>query len=774
MHVQLRFVALEVSPARRCKRPRAVSSTALRGARQGRHGSPTSAQPVPIGVLGTVPSPSGQSIGKTPVSSIASRWRRTLIGALAEDRARWPLWLPVAFGSGIGLYFGLPWEPPLLVVLAPPLVLSALAWRLRLREKALWPVLVLFFATLGTLVAAGRTALVDTVLLDRPLWADIEGIVERSERRPSDVRLTVGGLRISADRPPSSQPDRVRIVVRTSERLPDIGDRIRFRARLSPPPPPSVPGGFDFQRSAFFDGLGAVGFAIGEPEILSAAAEDGLSLGVAALRSTVAQRLSAALPGETGAVAAALIVGERAGLDEATVAAFRDSGLAHLLAISGLHMGLVAGTLFGAIRLALCLVPGIALRWPVKKIAALTALAGSAAYLLLAGAPVPTQRAFLMTGVVLLAILVDREAVTLRLVALAGFSVLILRPDALVGASFQLSFAAVVALVAAYESWRSARIGAGYDGPARWAVSAARYIVGVAATSLIASLATAPFVTYHFQALALGGLAANLFAVPLTAFVTMPAGIAGLLAMPFGLEAWVLPAMGVGIDTTLSVAEHVVAATGPAASVYPLPVAGIVAVALGGCWIVIWRTRLRWVGLLPVIVGVVLWASVSPPDVLVSADGRLSAVAADEDGGWAVSGKRGSRFQRSVWSRRWGVDDAVTLAAWDRDSEAAGHGVALACDDLGCTLRRDGLLLSLVTSHEAALEDCAASDVLIAVVRLRTPCSGPTIVVHRPDLQSDGAHAVWLAPGPLGIAPRMQTVFGERGVRPWVVGTVSR
>lgn len=713
-----------------------------------------------------------------PVAQVARgsglrRWGRALSGALAVDRTRWPLWLPVAFGCGIGAYFGLPSEPAPLAVWLPPPVLLALAWRLRLYDSALWATLVLFFAALGLAVAAGRTALVDTVLLDRPLWTDIEGTVERLERRPGDVRLTLGEVRIAADRPPSALPRRVRVVVRTLDRPLQIGERIRLRARLSPPPPPSVPGGFDFQRSAYFEGLGAVGFAIGQPEVLSTIRQSGLAVALAALRSSVAERLAEALPGATGAVAAALIVGERAGLDDETVAAFRDSGLAHLLAISGLHMGLVAGALFASVRLALCLVAGIALRWPVKKIAALIALAGSAAYLLLAGAPVPTQRAFLMTGVVLLAILVDREAVTLRLVALAAFCVLALRPDVLVGASFQLSFAAVVALVAVHESWRGGRIGAGIDGPARWAVGGLRYGLGVALTSLVASVATAPFVTYHFQALALGGLAANLLAVPLTAFITMPAGIAGLLAMALGLEAWVLPAMGIGIDATLSVAEAVVAMTGPAASVYPLPGAGLAAVALGGCWIAIWRTGLRWAGLLPILAGATLWASVSPPDVLVSADGRFSAVAAGGNGEWAVSSTRGNRFLRSVWSRRWGVEDDISLTAWDRGREAAGEGAdqaaALACDDLGCTLRRNGLLLSLVTSHEAALEDCAAADVLIAVVRIRTTCGAPAIVVHRPDLQRNGAHAFWLTVGVFDAGPRIETVRGRRGERPWVL-----
>lgn len=690
-----------------------------------------------------------------------------LAQALTADRARWPLWLPVALAVGIGGYFALPWEPPLPAVLAAPVVGAALAWWGRTRDGPYWLALLLLFATLGVAVAAVRTASVGTVILARPLWADVTGIVERVERRPGDVRLTLGDIGLSANRMPAAVPARVRVVARSLEFVPSIGDRIRLRARLSPPPPPSVPGGFDFQRSAFFDGLGAVGFAVGAPERLATGRRGGLALNVAALRARISDRLYLALPGQTGAVAAALIVGERAGLDDRTVAAFRDSGLAHLLAISGLHMGLVAGTIFTAIRLGLCLIPGMALRRPIKKMAALAALVGSVAYLVLAGAPVPTQRAFLMTGVVLSAVLADREAVSLRLVALAAAAVLAVQPEVLVGASFQLSFAAVIALVAVYEAWRRRGFGDRVEGPILWAMRAGRYVVGVAVTSLIATLATAPFVTFHFQAIALGGLLANLLAVPLTAFVTMPAGIAGLLAMLVGAEGWVLPAMGGGIDATLAVADRVVGLTGPAAAVYPLPVSGLVGLALGGCWWAIWRTRLRWAGVVPMLAGVALWAGVTPPDVLISADGRLSAVAAGTDGEWVVSTTRGNSFSRSVWARRWGVEDGVTLTAWDRTQEVGpgGQGEVLACDDLGCTLRRDGLLLSLATSHEAALEDCAAADVLIALVRVRTACEGPRMVIHRPDLRRGGAHAFWLSDG----TPRLATVSGRRGDRPWVL-----
>ncbi len=685
---------------------------------------------------------------------------------MLEDRARWPLWFPVAFGAGIAGYFALPWEPPLGLALAMPLPVVALAWSARGRLGQLWMALGVLSAFLGLAAATVRTAGLDTAMLARPLWAHVTGTVVRIEHRPDDVRLTLADASVVADRTPDILPERVRLVVRTSVGALRLGDRIRLRARLTPPPPPSVPGGFDFQRHAYFDGLGAVGFAIGAPEVLSGPRSTGPVLAVDGVRAAVAARLTEGLPGPAGSVAAALLVGDRSGLDEDTVSTFRDSGLAHLLAISGLHMGLVAGTVFAVLRFALCLIPRVALRWPVKQIAAAAALVVSAGYLVLAGAPVPTQRAFVMTGIVLTAILAGREAVTMRLVALAAVAVLALRPEALVGASFQLSFAAVIALVVGHEAWRRRRPRENGSLPG-WLTGPARYTAGVALTSVIATVATAPFVTFHFQAVALGGLAANLAAVPLTGFLTMPAGIVALLLMPFGGEAPALAAMGHAIEATLWVATRVVDVTGPAAGLQPLPVAGLSAVAIGGCWIAIWRGRLRWLGGFPILAGLVSWLAVSPPDVLISADGRLGAIAADDVGGWAVTTRRGNGFSRSVWARRWGVTDAVTLTALDL--RRGGEEGRLTCDDLGCVLRRDGRMLSLVTSHEAALEDCLTADVVIALVKVRTPCGTPSVVIHRPDLMTAGAHAVWLGPGEV----RVESVGRLRGDRPWIPGRRS-
>ena len=319
-----------------------------------------------------------------------------------------------------------------------------------------------------------------------------------------------------------------------------------LRAIVAPPPAPAAPGAFDFQRRAYFIGLGGVGFALGPATVTAkggGGAFDTLALAVARLRQNISRVVMASIDGPPGTVAAALMTGQRAAIPPSVMDAFRDSGLAHLLAISGLHIGLVAGIIFIALRGVLALVPTLALAHPIKKWAAATAIAGAFAFTVVAGATVPTQRAFLMIGLVLMAVLFDRRGLSMRLVAWAALVILVLSPESLLGASFQLSFAAVIALIAAYEALRERRRYGDDRGATIWQ-RALLYVGGVALTTLIAGSVTAPFAVYHFNRFAAFGLAANLIAVPVTALWIMPWAVAAFLLMPFGLEVFALTPMG--------------------------------------------------------------------------------------------------------------------------------------------------------------------------------------------------------------------------------------
>jgi competence protein ComEC len=555
--------------------------------------------------------------------------------------------------------------------------------------------------------------------------------------------------------------------VRLTPREPAVlhpGDWIRLPAVLRPPPGPAAPGAFDFARQAYFARLGAVGYAVGHvarltgAEAAPAPADDGRRgwrLWWSGLRDSVARRILDVLPDRRGAVAAALMTGERGAIPEAVTKAMRDSGLAHLLAISGLHMGLVAGLLFFGLRALLALVPGLALDHPIKKWAAVAAGLGGFVYLLLTGATVPTQRAFVMVLLVLLAVLVDRRAISLRLVAWAALAVLLLAPESLLSASFQMSFAAVTALVAGYELVARR----GWVGQRGLPVRLGLYLAGVALTSVIAILATAPFAVFHFNRMALYGLAANLAAVPLTAFWIMPWAVVAFLLMPFGLAAAALVPMGWGIAALLSVAEFIAGLPGAVLAVKAMPSAGLGLVVLGGLWLCLWARPWRRLGAVPIAAGLACLLLSAPPDVLVSGDGKLLAVR-EPDGTLWLSSKQRGRFTAETWLRRAGQ---VEGRAW---SYAAERGDSpLLCDQIGCIYRAGQEVVALALDGRALAEDCRAATVLISLEPLRRRrCPGPKLVIDRFDLWRNGGHALWLSAG--GV--RVESVATGRGTRPWV------
>jgi len=373
----------------------------------------------------------------------------------AEDRPRLILWLPVAFGAGIALYFSLDHEPaawPAAVVLFLAATIALLRWP---RTEALATVAVAVAAA-GFLIVQFHAASVAAPVLDRRLGAvDVGGRVLEVEARQEGVRLLLDRVTI-ADLPPGRTPERIRLGVRRLADPIHPGDYIVVRAALMPPPGPALPGGHDFARAAWFERIGAVGYALGRPTV-DPPADEGRSYAIwlAELRRATTARIRAGIddPG-AGAVAAALVTGDRAAIPADVNAAMRDSGLAHLLSISGLHLSLVAGIVLVALRVLLAAIPFVALRFPIKKWAAIGALAASFAYLEVSGASVPAQRAFVMIAIVLLAVLIDRTALSMRSVGLAALVVLVIAPESLVSASFQLSFAAVIGLIAAFEALR--------------------------------------------------------------------------------------------------------------------------------------------------------------------------------------------------------------------------------------------------------------------------------------------------------------------------------
>lgn len=646
-----------------------------------------------------------------------------LIAAFEDERSQWVLWLPVFFGSGIALYFALPQEPPAWPAATALLAFGVLFWRVAPHKRlVLLPLLAL---VAGFTVVQARTAMVAA-----PVLSSRHGPVEL-EGRLISVEPLGQGMRLLLDHPrierlsQAATPARVRLVWRgeTAEQSLHPGDRINLLAVLLPPPRPAAPGAFDFARAAYFERLGAVGYALRMPRLVASAPAlgplDAWKLWWESARSRLATRIRSVLPGETGAVAAALMTGQRGAIPEDVLQAMRNSGLAHLLAISGLHLGLVAGLVFAALRAALALVPFLALRWPIKKWAAGCGLLAASGYLFLVGAPVPTQRAFLMVGIVLIAVIFDRTAISLRLVAFAAFLVLLLTPESLLGASFQMSFAAVIALVAAFERLRLDLGGRLGEGPSR---RLGFYLWSLALTSLIAVAATAPLAAFHFNRVSSFGLLANLVAVPLTAFWIMAWALLAYLLWAFGLEALALVPMGWGIDLLLAVARAVSGWPGAVILVPAQPVWLLALMAVGGLWLCLWRGPWRRWGLLLVVLTLLLVPLRRGPDLLINEEANLWGLRTPE-GRIALSSLRKDRHSAGIWLRREGQAHAERL---DFRGSAEPASPWFACDALGCSYRRAGFEVSLIEDGRALPEDCRRADLLISAIPLRSlPCPAP-------------------------------------------------
>ena len=473
-----------------------------------------------------------------------------LAQAIAGQRGRLFLFVPVLLAIGIGVYFALPREPVAVEWAGVAAAMGALVWLSRRVAEEVAPLVLMgAFIAAGCLAAGARAALVAAPVLQYRYFGAIEGRIVKIDRSATDaVRLTLDQVvleRVAR----ACTPERVRVSLHGQQGfiVPEPGLRVMTTGHLGPPPGPSEPGGFDFRRLAWFERLGAVGYTRVPVLALAPADQGAAGLRIHRLRMRISAAVQAHLQGDAGGFAAAILTGDRSGIEAARMEELRRSNLAHLLAISGLHMGLLTGFVFGLLRLVMALVPPFALRAPTRKIAALGALGAGAFYLVLSGGNVATERAFIMVGVMLVAVLLDRRAISLRSVAMAATLILILRPEALVQAGFQMSFAATVALVAVFQ-WLTQERG--------WRARIPRWgwpVVSVVICSLVAGIATAPIAAASFNRIAEYGLIANLLAVPLMGLVVMPAAVLAALLAPFGLE-WVgLRLMGPAIDWILLV-----------------------------------------------------------------------------------------------------------------------------------------------------------------------------------------------------------------------------
>lgn len=691
-----------------------------------------------------------------------------LAQGLEEERARFVLWAPVALGLGISGYFALPSEPGVVTAAAPfaiaLIVLAGLPHGTMARTLAIFLVL----AAAGFFAAKLRVEYVRAPVLQKRLNnAAVTGTVERAEaREPRGARLTI---RVDALAGLAADVRPVHVRVRTMRKEVSVkaGDRVSLLASLAPPARPALPGGFDFGRAAWFESLGAVGYTFGEVKVLPPSSGGAPALGlryvlaVEAVRGWINARIQAVLPGETGAIAMALITGERGGISKATNDAYKNSGLYHILSISGLHMVVMAGAIFYSVRLLLAAIPGLALRFEIKKWAALAGIIGALLYLAVSGGAFATVRSAIMILIMFASMLLDRPAIALRNVALAAFVILAIYPESLFDAGFQMSFAAVAGLVAAYEEVRRRF---GRQGEAHPILQVGLFFGGIILSTLVAGAAVAPFAAYHFHQSQQYAVLANLVAIPVCNFLVMPAALAALVLMPFGLEALALWPMGKGIDAMTWCAAWVGSLPGAVGHVAAMPEGAFALMVAGGLWLCLWQAHWRLLGGAAILGGLAMAPFLERPDVLIARGGELVAVRGS-DGALSALPARQSKYELERWLEYDG--DA-------RKAADASRAAAFACDGSGCTARVKGVLLAVARHPSAVFDDCARAGIaVLGVPRPRRGCEGDGKIIDFFDVWREGTHALYISPAgaPEDAAGRadirVDTVAAHRGIRPW-------
>jgi len=675
---------------------------------------------------------------------------------LFAERHQLPLLIPVALGAGVALWFVLPWaaERWAALALAGALLAGGLASSGRAAKLLAWGGVLV---ALGLGSAAWRSAQVAAPVLADRFTGDITGIVD-------SVEVVRGGERFRFLLRPATPglPPLVRISVKGAA-VPGVlpGARIAVKAALTPPSGPSLPGGYDFARKAWFAGIGATGYPLGDVTVLTPAPPPaGAVAWLARLRARIDAQLTGAVPGPSGAIAAAFVTGNQGMIPADAAQQMRDAGLAHLLSISGLHIAIVVGGTMWAVRRGLNLIPFVALRLPVKAIGAGAAAVAGIAYTLLAGGEVPTVRSCIATLIVLIGIVIGREALTLRLVAAAAFLILCVRPEALLGPSFQLSFAAVTGIVALYQS----RLGRWLADPVRehgWAARLARHLLMLLVTGLVAEAMLAATALYHFNRAGLYGVIANLFAIPWTSFVVMPLLLLTLLGGALGIGGPFAWALGKSLDLLTGVAAAVAGLPGAVYRLPLMPDAAYLLLVLGGLWLCLWQTRARWLGALPLATGALVALLARPPDLLVSADGRHAAYLVP-DGRLAFLRDRAGDYIRDMWG------DATAATTADA---ALGELPGARCSEDACVAdldaggRRWRLLATLsrdTVPMETMAPACSAADIVVSNRRLPAWCAPRWLKLDRAALGATGAVAVWLDP------PRVATVAARLGDHPWL------
>ena len=597
------------------------------------------------------------------------------------DTSRRILWYPVLFGCGIGLYFALKQEPSkwLTLCLIELLIIAAAFWRHHLR--VLKVILALAVIVFGFAVVQIKSIYLYSAPADLPQEAfyfkgKIVGIDSNYQGRRRFI------LQDLEDFSGKIYAGRYRVTQRSKKGEAKIGECVEMIGSISPLSQEVVVGGYQFDRKSYFEGLKGSGFAQSRWFTTDCTSKHNsalmhLSSFVYDIRQKIVKHITSVLPADEAAITAAIIAGERGLISNRLNEQYRNSGLAHFLSISGLHMSMVAGLMFFLIRFILACFPPIALQCDTKKISAIFAVIISLIYLFISGMAVPAQRAFIMTFVVLLGVLIDRRAISIYTISLAAFLVLLFSPEVLVSASFQMSFAAVLGLIAFYErvSKRVQKF-LHVDGYNKWLRGVLLYILGVVISDFIASLMTLPFAIYHFNMISLYTTLGNFLAGPIIGLIIMPFVLLSLLFLPLGLDVVFLRIVGLGIGWVNDITSFVSSLPYSGYHVLSMPTWGLIAIVFGGLWLMLWQANWRKWGWGGIILGCLSLFCVEIPDILISNDLKVFAFK-NPDGKLEFISTRSGRFVKSVWKNKYPFAESKTSLAKHPEISVSGRKVTI-------------------------------------------------------------------------------------------------
>ncbi|AUW58466.1 competence protein ComEC [Sphingobium sp. SCG-1] len=684
----------------------------------------------------------------------------TLEHWLEQEREQVPLWLPVGLGIGIAAWFVLPdpmaWAAFCCVMLAAALLGVFLPEGGRIRRIVVAAGLL---GCAGCLIVWGKARLAGTAPIARAAFVEVEGEVDAVEPLPAQA-MTRLMLRPTGR---EDLPRKIRVNVMDKDWPTDVtaGSTVKFRVRLMPPAPPAVPGAYDFAQRAYFLGIGATGRALPPISVTKPAPSN-----LPPIRQRLSSHIQAQVLGGPGAIAATLATGDRGAISESDADAMRRSGLAHLLSISGLHVTALIGAVIFLIFRVLALSRRAALRWPLMLIAAGGGAVAGIAYTLMTGADVPTVRSCVASLLVLGALALGREAITLRLIAAGAVFVLLLWPESLVGPSFQMSFAAVVSIVALAEHPRFRALTHARDEP--WPMRLVRHVIVLFLTGIAVELVLAPIALFHFHQAGMLGSLANLVAIPLTTFVVMPFealalildGVGAAFGLSLGTPAWWV------VDHALRLllwVAHGVAAQPYAVQLLPAFGAGAFRLVVGGgLWSLLWRTHWRWLGIAPIVIGCALMLMTTPPDLLVTGDGRHLAVRT-ANGGMAVLRERAGDYVRDTLSESAGFGGELGAVTSLRQARCSDDLCAVTLTSGGRDWRVLATRSRNLVDVPVLAKECAAADIVVSERWLPRQCVPRWLKIDQAMLQRTGGVAVSLRD------QTVRTVRAAGDAHPWIV-----